>query len=430
MKKILAAFLITTLLATLLIACKGNDTSSSGNTATEGSKEDITQVKTEFRFITAMSDAPRTGVLDTVIEKLKEKYPNVEFVNDSGEDYNSKAKLAFSSGEGYAMVLTDDLGLAALYQADYLMDITEEIKARGWEDAQLSGATNFYNQRSAAAYTVGMNYAPVIVYYNKDIFDELNLDIPTTLDEYETVLKTATEQGYIGAENCKDNINGWYIQSIVQNKAPFDDILKWYYREESGDSMKDAFIQATEIVKKWSDAGYFRKDYIGIDYGDVPSLFAQGKTAMSLDGNWFLSEYESTGINVGIFAFPGVTSKGDENYIINPVDAAFAIGAHVNETQKAVALDFIDAMMQPETADQWLAVGSIPSLKYDYSNSDISDLTKELLAAISDTQSGFYLDNVKPGFLEGYIKEMQLALTGDQTMEQMWENIDKEWNED
>ena len=55
-------------------------------------------------------------------------------------------------------------------------------------------------------YTIGMNYAPVIVFYNKEIFKELNLRIPTTIDEYENVLKVATENGYIGAEDAKINI--------------------------------------------------------------------------------------------------------------------------------------------------------------------------------------------------------------------------------
>ena len=386
---------------------------------------------TEFKFITAMSDSARTEVIDHVLDQLKEKYPDVTFINDSGEDYNNKAKLGFSSGSGYELVYTDDLGLSALREGGYLLELSEDAKERGWVDRQQEGATDFYNQRTPGEmYTVGTNYAPVVVYYNKDIFEELNLSIPTTLEEYENVLKAATENGYIGAENCKDNINGWYIQSLVQNLAPFEDVLDWYYLEESKDSMKGAFVEAAETVKKWSDAGYFRKDYEGIEYGDVPMLFAQGQTATSLDGNWFLPDYENSGINVGVFAFPSVSDSSQANYIINPVDAAFAIGKHVDEKQHAIAVDFIDLMLSEEVADIWLERGSLPSLDCDYSDAPASELTKELLDAIKDCRSGFYLDNVKPGFLEVFIKEMQLYLLGDQQAEAMWENIDKFWHED
>lgn len=424
MKKLLLIIALVLALAMTLASC-----GSSKPTETGGTPEDVTKVKTDFKFITAMSDEARTNVLNAVIEKLKAKYPNVEFINDSGEDYNNKAKLGFSSGDGYSLVLTDDLGLSALRDADYLLDLTQYVKDKGWDGKQLPDATNFYNQRTPGkAYTVGMNYAPVVVYYNKDIFQKLNLKIPTTIEEYENVMKVAVENGYIGAENCKDNINGWYIQSLVQNKAPFQDILNWYYRQESSENMKNAFVESEKLIKKWSDAGYFRKDYIGIDYGDVPSLFGQGKTAMSLDGNWFLGDYEKTGLNVGIFAFPGVTDSKTPNYIINPVDAAWAVGKQVNPTQLAVALDFIDTMLTPEFAEQWLAVGSIPSVKYDYSQTTVSPLTKELLEAIANTKSGFYLDNVKPGFLDVFIKQTQIFLIGDQTAEQMWDNLDAEWH--
>ena len=386
--------------------------------------------KTQFKFITAMSDAERTAVIDSVVDQLKEKYPDVEFINESGEDYNNKAKLAFSSGSGYELVFTDDLGLTALREAGYLMDLSEEAEKRDWVGKQQEGATDFYNQRTPGEiYTIGMNYAPVIVFYNKEIFKELNLEIPTTIDEYENVLKVATENGYIGAENAKDNINCWYIQSLVQNKAPFEDILQWYYLEDTKDIIKNAFVESSEIVKKWSDAGYFRKDYEGIDYGDTTTLFGQGQTAMSLDGNWVLYDYENTGLDVGVFAFPGVTDNTQENYIINPVDAAFAVGKQVDEKQKAVAFDFIDLMLTPEVAAQWLKSGSIPSLDYDFSDAETSELTKELLEVIKDTKSGFYLDNVKPGFLELFQKETQLYMSGDQGIEDMWGRIDEFWHE-
>lgn len=430
MKKLLSIVALAVACIMVLTACGNSKQAGSAATSSAATAaEDVTQVATDFKFITAMSDESRTNVLNAVIEKLKTKYPNVEFVNDSGEDYNNKAKLAFSSGEGYSLVLTDDLGLSALREADYLLDLTQYVKEKGWVDRQLPDATDFYNQRTPGkAYTVGMNYAPVVVYYNKDIFQKLNLKIPTTIDEFENVMKVAKENGYIGAENCKDNVNLWYIESLVQNKAPSQDVLNWYYRQESSENIKKAFVESENLVKKWSDAGYFRKDYIGIDYGDVPSLFGKGETAMSLDGNWFLGDYEKTGLNVGIFAFPGVTDNKTPNYIINPVDAAFAVGKQANPTQLAVALDFIDTMLTPEIAEQWLSVGSIPSVKSDYSKANVSPLTKELLETIKTTNSGFYLDNVKPGFLDVFIKECQLFITGDQTAEQMYDKLDAEWH--
>ena len=39
--------------------------------------------------------------------------------------------------------------------------------------------------------------APIVVYYNKDIFNELEVEIPKTVDELEEIMVKAKEAGYI-----------------------------------------------------------------------------------------------------------------------------------------------------------------------------------------------------------------------------------------
>lgn len=419
-KKLTALSLVFALSSVTLASCGGDD--ASGDSASGG--------KTQFKFITAISDTDRTAILNDVIAQLQEKYPDVEFVNDSGADYNNRAKLAYGSGDGYDLIFTDDLGISPIRDAGYLLDLAPYIDEYGWEERQYEGATDFYNQRTPGEqYTVGMNYAPVTVFYNKDIFAELGLEVPTTIEEFENCLKVATDNGYIGAENAKENVSGWYVQSMVQNYAPFEDILSWYYLEDAPDSVGAAFQKSFDKVKSWADAGYFRPNYEGIDYGDTAMLFAQGESAMSLDGNWFLSAYEQAEFNVGVFAFPSNSDANQDLYIINPVDAAFGVGANVTDVERQVAIDFIDIMLTQEIAEQWLQIGSIPTVKADYSDDVASPLTQELLTAIDGTKSGFYLDNAKAGLLDVFIKEVQLFMLGDQTSEETWTNIDKFWNE-
>lgn len=430
MKKIIISMAMTlTLLALTACGNSGDASNSTSSSNSDSSNNSSSTESSEFKFITAMSNDVRTEILNGITAELQEKYPSVEFLNDSGGEYNQKIKMAYSSGDGYDMVFTDDLGLTPLIENDYLLDIGSYIDERGWVDKQLEGATEFYNQRYPdKRYTVGANMAPVIVYYNKDIFNELGLEIPKTIEEYENILKTATEAGYIGAENAKENVDGWYIQSMVQNFAPFDDVVNWYYLNESTPEIGEAFKKSAEVVKKWADAGYFRKDYIGIDYGDVPALFSQGQTAMSLDGNWFLANYEESGLNIGVFPFPGVEDASQKIRIINPVDAAFGINKEVNETDLNVALDFIDKMIDQERCNQWLKIGTLPAAKYDTEAVEISPLTKEMIDSIADVEMGYYLDNVKPGFLDVLIKETQLYMAGEKAVDEYWNALDTEWN--
>ena len=48
--------------------------------------------------------------------------------------------------------------------------------------------------------------------------------------------------------------------------------------------------------------------------------------------------------------------------------------------------------------------------------------------ATKDTRIGFYLDNVKSGYLDHLVKETQLLIQGQYTPETLWDSLDAEWN--
>ena len=135
------------------------------------------------------------------MELFHEKWPNVKIVNETGSEFAQKMKMAFSSGDGYEIVYVDDLNQQVLMEGNYLMDITEDIKARGWLDKTVDGAIEFNNLRTPGKfYSAAFLMAPVVVYYNKDIFQELNVEIPKTVEELEAIMAKAKEAGYIPTE--------------------------------------------------------------------------------------------------------------------------------------------------------------------------------------------------------------------------------------
>ena len=62
----------------------------------------------------------------------------------------------------------------------------------------------------------------VPVYYNKDIFNELGVEVPTTIDELENIMAKAKEAGYIPTECGGDAYHQilWAVESMVLNGAP------------------------------------------------------------------------------------------------------------------------------------------------------------------------------------------------------------------
>lgn len=440
MKKIIACLLAVMMLITVLSGCLGAtpenpsaqqdapDTNSGDNTAPVAAPEDAVY---EMRVIGSQGGDERATLLEDAAEMLREKWPGFTMVNESTQDYAQKIRLAFSAGEGHEILYLDDLNQQVLMQGNHIMEISSYIQERGWIDKSTIGAVEFNNLRTPGElYSVPFLMAPILVYYNKDIFADIGAtDIPKTVDELEDILIKARDAGYVSMEsNGVDMYNKlWMIFNLVQNTASKAEIDDWYYNISSSDGMRDAFIQFYELMIKWEEAGYFRDDYLGIDYDGATALFSQGNTAMIVSGDWDLPLFEMSGLNLGCFAFPPPTPT-DNPYIVNAVDGAWALNANLNATQREIVLDWIDIFFDIDYVIKWYEAGFTPTVKGDYSSADVSALKLESVAAIEPTRMGFYLDNVKPGYLDFMVTHTQRLFLREIDTAELWENLYEEWS--
>lgn len=434
MKNPIALFIAALMLTSLFAGCLGAGgnqpapgEAAPGDTGAVGNVD--TNAAFELRFTGSLDGDERTVLLEEAVEKLKEKWPNVIILNECTEDYDVKMKLAFSSGEGQDMVYLDDLNQQLLEQGDYLMDITEDIKARGWDKKNVEGAVEFNNLRHPGTnYSVPFLMAPVLVYYNKDIFADIGAKIPKTVGEFENVLQLAKDNGYIPTE-CGGNEMYqilWMVQHMVQNAVPKNEVDDWYYLRNASDNIKNAFIDSYKLVDKWYKAGYFRDGFQGLKLDDVTTMFAQGNSATVLGGDWNLPDMDASGLNVGAFIFPPYKNDGSP-VIVNAVDGAWALNKNLDATKKAAALDWIDLYFDNDFVTEWYEIGFTPSIVGDYSSANVSELKKESAEAVVGTQMGFFLDNAKPGYLDYFNKQTQLLIQGSLSPEQVWDELNKEW---
>ncbi len=438
MKKVTALLLSAVMVLSLLAGCGGSgnsgepavnepeqQTAQSGEEAVEQTVD--TNASFDLRFISSMSDENRTNLLLETAKKFNEKWPNVKIVNDSGGDYAQKMKLSLSTGDGHELVYVDDLNQQTLQRNNYLMDITQDVLSRGWIEKQVKGAVEFNNLRTPGKYySVPFLMAPIVMYYNENIFKELGVEAPKNMDEFWSILDKASKAGYIAFENSGDTNYTllWFMYHIIYSKAPKADIDKWYYGQETPESVKLAFIDAFKTIKDMADKGYFRKNYQGVQYDSVPQLYGQGKTALLTDGDWNLAAYEQTGIPTGIVAVP---SMEQNPVIVNATDGAWALNANLSDDRKAAALDYIDAFMDEGIAKMWYEGGLTSSVKFDAAGTNVSPMKAKLNEAVANTSMGFYLDNAMPGLLDVLVKNSQMLLMNKITPEQCWEAINTEY---
>ncbi|GAA4465152.1 ABC transporter substrate-binding protein [Phytohabitans houttuyneae] len=177
-------------------------------------------------------------------------------------------------------------------------------------------------------------------FYNKDIFAELNLQVPTTQDEFLAVLKAVKDNGKYeplalgSAESWQLAYNGLYS------------IGPAYWKGEEGrkgliDGTKKVtdpdFVAAFAAFDAWRP--YLPKGHESLKYADMTQLFSLGKAAVLPDGSWDINQVTANGIEIGVFGPPAATAGGTR-YLQEMPD--MAIGINAASKHKAEAEKFLD----------------------------------------------------------------------------------------
>lgn len=415
------------LLVASLVGC-GSNSGNAGDSAGASSGSG----KITLTVTSTMTDEARVKIMDETIKIFNKTHPNVtiNYNPSPWSEYSQTLKLSFNSGSGQDIVYLDDTMQQMLQKNNYLMDITEDVKSRGWADKEAEGAIDFQNARTPGKYySIPFATSPVIVFYNKDIFSKLNLTPPKTMDEFNAVLAKVKEAGYVPMENggMSNNSKIWSVFNMLYNQVPADDINKFYFQQGITPAFEQAFIAGLNQINEWDKSGYYRKEDASIDGTAVPSYYAKGQSAMVLSGNWDIPNYEGTNVPTGAFAFPQQDANSKTHMIVNATDGGWALNAKLSGEKKQAALDFIDTFMNPDVVKLWYEGGSTPTIKADMSGAKATDLKKEADQAIVGTTPGYFLDNAVPGLLDILNKQIQLMSFQKTTPEQAWGEIKQEY---
>lgn len=134
--------------------------------------------------------------LDQLLEIWKADHPNVtlDYTYCSGPDYPTKLQVWFSSGKAPDVIRMSRDIFSPFASEDLFADLTPYLEASGSEgcwDESLLDIFDFDGELLSLPYM----YSNYVIAYNKDIFDEANLEYPTadwTETEFVELAKTLT----------------------------------------------------------------------------------------------------------------------------------------------------------------------------------------------------------------------------------------------
>lgn len=211
--------------------------------------------------------------------------------------------LSFSqSGERMPdLVLADNPDIGSLIKLGMLADITDQLKetvlaeeyyGEVWKSVE-------YGKRY---YGVPFCCNNTAIIYNKRMFRDKDLEVPTTWDEFMDTAASLTKEG-----NCY----GFAMSAVSGEQGAFQ-FMPWMLAagadadRMAGNGCKEAFFLIDGLLKK----KYMPNDCLNWSQNDLTKSFLEGKTAMIENGPWAMAELEESGMEFGVFEFPAHKSQG------------------------------------------------------------------------------------------------------------------------
>ena len=279
-KRLLSVALAVSMTAAMLTGCGSGSSDEANSSAQEGGEGKPTiSVFTDYVESNSESVAVNFNkALEQTKEHFADKY-NIESEAVAIESYKEKIKAMVAADETPDIFMTWGAGfMESFVDAGKVAAIDDYISEESKESLK-TGALDMF-EFDGKAYGLTANKWVGALYCNKTLFEENNLEIPTTFDELIEVCKTFREKGIqpiaLGAKDqwpCQQYINEFVIQL-----AGTDEANKMAFKETSLDN--EYVAQACDYVIEMIDAGAFNDGAMGLSNEEAYAAFTRGENPM------------------------------------------------------------------------------------------------------------------------------------------------------
>ena len=199
------------------------------------------------------------------------------------------------------------------------------------------------------------------VYYNKDLFEEYNIKVPETLDEFWDVCEFFESKG-ITPISAGDK-DGWnlahWVQEVIGMYMPnySEDFLNIYDKKmtfadaEGIEDVADIVINRTK---------YTQDGPLAADSGQQVSLFVNKKAAMLINGSWKMAELNAADLDFEYAIFPFPAKTKEETTVMSNADFSFMLSAQSSKEKQAAAQEFLEYIFE-EGAKYYIEQSGSPS---------------------------------------------------------------------
>lgn len=343
----------------------------SGSTTPAESGGDVTGT---LQVLVSSASASDTAFKE-VNAAFMEKYPDVkvEFSAVPNENFPASRASRLTAGNvdvtlaaprempSYVKdaVIDDDTAAA---EAGLFVDLTGQKFLENYTPSvldQLRYKDKDYTVPTGLSYYTG-------VFYNKAIFEANGLDVPTTWSEFENVVTTLEGAGVtpLGIGGKDSWPAGLGMNAAVQGLYPTADDKAalaedlWAGKASLAEGTQ---LEVLQRVQSLYDAA--QKNFAGVGYDAIPSGFANGDFAMTVDGTWNQTTIDAAvggAFDYGYFPLPVSDNADDNQFLGGKVELRMVAAA--NGPNKNAALAYLAFFSEPDVYAKFVtATGFAPA---------------------------------------------------------------------
>ncbi|WIJ26371.1 ABC transporter substrate-binding protein [Devosia sp. RR2S18] len=291
------------------------------------------------------------AIMEAWAEAYKAKNPDVTIdieVRPGGGDGDNIVKTRLATG---AMADVFSYNSGSLFQA---INPTQNLMPLTDEPFQDNVQESFKTVVSAGGEVYGAPFAPAMgggILYNKPIYEELGLEIPTTWDEFMANNEAIKEAGHVAVIQTYGDT--WTSQLFVLSDffnvlAEEPDFAEKFTANEAKFATSPAAMRGFERLQAVAEAGYFNADAGAATYADGVRMVAMGEGAHYPMLTFAIGAIAETAPDylddVGFFAQPG--DNAESNGLTTWLPDSVYIPQ--NAANPELAKDFVAFLASPE----------------------------------------------------------------------------------
>lgn len=329
----------------------GSGTSASGDTAQGGNT--ASGDKKVIKFFHRFPDEPFNGFIEAKIAEYEALHPELDFVIESAQNdpYKEKIKVVIAGDDAPDIYWSWCGEFSERFLREGLMlDLTPYLEAdQEWSDSLMESQMAKYN-KDGVQYGIPFRLDCKLFFYNTKMFEENNLEIPQTWDEFITVCETLKAAGItpISYGNQEKWPSTHYIGTLNQLLVS-DEVRAVDYTPATGEFSDPGYVEALKYYQ--TIVSYANEGVNGTTADMSRTNFALGRAAMyyaELIEIPYITDL-APDFEYGMFNFPVIEGPGNPD-ILTGVPEGFAV--HANTQYPDECVEFLKWFLGPETGKE------------------------------------------------------------------------------